>query len=137
MTGVPIGMRRYKVNLALNSNRLYSPGKAYLRLASKLATPLINEHVSKFKLRDNSSHSKARLHVSKVNDAKTKRAELDRRNRRRAYGDTAAARFKEEKAKRLKRKKAKEAQERSKSVHSHTSENLDKLKGKVPFSKDP
>ena len=137
MTGVPVGMRRYKVKVAINSSRLNSPGKAYLRLAEKLAAPLVNEQASKFRMRDDTPHSRTRLHVSNANDAKKKKTEVDRRNRRRAYGHAAAARFKAEKAKRLKRKSAKEARERNKTVHSHVSENEAKGQKRKPISEDP
>ena len=101
MSGVPQSMRRYKVNLT--NGVTSSPSKAYILLANALATPLINEHASKFRFRDDTPHTAARLHI-KATDKKIKKKETERRNRRNAYGDQAAARFKKMKEERERRR---------------------------------
>ena len=101
MSGVPQSMRRYKVNLT--NGVTSSPSKAYILLANALATPLINEHASKFRFRDDTPHTAARLHI-KATDKKIKKKETERRNRRNAYGDQDAARFKKMKEERERRR---------------------------------
>jgi hypothetical protein len=106
MSGVPHSMRRYRVDVT--NGVTSSPSKAYMILANALATPLINEHASKFRFRDDTPYTASRLHI-KATDKIIKEKEIEKRNRRNAYGDKAAARFRkmkeEKKARKLRQKR--------------------------------
>ena len=115
-------MRLAKVKLDTSTKAGAAPhasrDQGYLRLAAKLEQPLLMEHASKFRLRDETPDTRTRLKPN-ANIHREKNVEAERRRRRREYGEQAARRFKIEKQRRAvrarqideKKRRAAEAQE--------------------------